>query len=344
MKWWHYVLFPFSLLFDLGTRIRNLVYDTGLIRSFRFDTNVIAVGNLSAGGTGKTPMVEYLIRFFQSKGFHVSTLSRGYGRKTAGFRMAGETDDASTVGDEPFMYFLKYPQIGVAVAAERDLAIPELLFHRPETEVILLDDAFQHRTIDPSAHLLLTTFERPFYEDIILPAGRLRESRKNADRADIIVVTKCPERLSEADQVRIRDRIARHSGAPVFFSAIAYEAPVSMFPGGPRLRERIIGISGISGSRSFNDYLRSAFDVRLLHNYSDHHRYTRQDVRDITNELDDQTTLIVTEKDMVKLRNFAQLKEFSCYYLPIRMKFLKNETLFQSMLESVLKNSVRQSD
>lgn len=337
MVWWQYFLFPFSILYDLLTRFRNYLYDRKIIKSFAFDTNVIAVGNLSVGGTGKTPMTAYLIHHFSTTGTNVATLSRGYGRSTSGFRMAGENDNASTLGDEPFMYHLKFPAIGVAVGEERDLAIAELLFHRPETELILLDDAYQHRVVSPSLNILMSDYQRPFYDDFLLPGGRLREQRKNASRADIIIISKCPTFLTEADQVKIQDRVKSYSRAPVFFTAIEYGEPLPIFQAGSSLQNRIVGISGIAGYKGFNDYLTRTFHVKLIHNYGDHHRYSRMDIKDIINELDEGTSLITTEKDRVKLCEFSQLMDFSCFYIPIEVKFLKNEALFLSMVESVVK-------
>jgi len=338
MPWFSWLLLPFTLIYESVTRFRNHLYNEGLLKSTQFETNVIAVGNLSVGGTGKTPMIEYLIRLTSDETNFVTTLSRGYGRKSFGFIMAGEEDDAGTIGDEPYMYHKKFGNaIGVAVCKNRDLAIPEILVHRPETTVILLDDAYQHRIVKPSLSILLTNFSKPFYNDFVLPVGRLREIRAGAKRADIIVVTKCPK-LSESEQVRIKYAISEYAPCPVFFSEIGYDHPKPIFNEQPPLKNRVVGISGIANPLPFNQYLKKNYSVKFTHNYRDHHRYTELDVQHMINELDDQTSLICTEKDAVKLEKFEKLSSHSVYYLPITTQFLREEALFQAMIKNSIKS------
>ncbi|MEQ8239413.1 MAG: tetraacyldisaccharide 4'-kinase [Cyclobacteriaceae bacterium] len=338
MPWFSWLLLPFALIYELVTRFRNYLYDKGVLKSTQFETNVISVGNLSVGGTGKTPLIEYLIRLISDETNHVTTLSRGYGRKTFGFIIAGENDDANSIGDEPYMYHKKFGNaIGVAVCKNRDLAIPEILIHRPETNVILLDDAYQHRIVKPSLSILLTNFSKPFYSDFVLPVGRLREIRAGAKRADIIVVTKCPT-LSESDQVKIKSAIHAYASCPVFFSEIGYDHPKPIFKDQPPLKNRVIGISGIAHPIPFNRYLQKNYSLKFTHNYRDHHRFTELDVQHIINELDDHTSLICTEKDAVKLEKFEILSNYSVYYLPITTQFLKEEALFQAMIKNSLKS------
>ncbi|MEQ8470506.1 MAG: tetraacyldisaccharide 4'-kinase [Marinoscillum sp.] len=345
MIWWQAIFFPFALLFDLITRIRNWMYKKGFRESTRFDANVIAVGNLAIGGTGKTPMIDYLIQYFSSKNLKVSTLSRGYGRETRGFRLADWGDSAATIGDEPYGYFLKYKgKVPVAVGAERDLAISELLLHQPDTTAVLLDDAFQHRRVTPTANIMLTTYQNPFYQDFLLPVGRLRESRKGADRADIIIVTKCPSFLAESDQVRMKTQIAQYSNAKVFFMSIEYLEPKPIFENQIPLHNRVVAISGMAQPQPFEQYISSKYQITLTHHYRDHYKYKTEDIRDITRELSSNVSLITTEKDMVKLRSFQELKEYSCFYIPIRMKFLKDETLFYSTLDSMLNYYAQESN
>lgn len=344
MYWWQLILFPFALLFALVTRIRNLLYDFQIKKSASFDANVIVVGNLAIGGTGKTPMVDYLVRYFHQKGWKVSTLSRGYGRKTHGFRLATAEDNASTIGDEPFMYKTKYgDQVPVAVGEERDLALAELIGLEPDTHVVILDDAFQHRRLVPSVAMMLTTFEHPFYEDYVLPSGRLREARAGAQRADVVIMTQCSEYMSEADRVRIRFEVGKYTDAKVYFMTTVYEELKPFFGQGD-LQRNVVGISGIANPQPFERYLKQNFGVRLTHHYRDHYRYRDSDIRDIVRELNADTSLVTTEKDMVKLRQFQALSKYSCFYLPIRMKFLKDEALFISDMESKLKNYADESN
>ncbi len=338
---WRILFLPLTLLYAGVVRLRNWMYDRNYRRTTRFDANVIGVGNLAIGGTGKTPMIDYLIRYYKAKDFRVSTLSRGYGRQTNGFRVATIQDTPDTIGDEPYMYWTKYlPEVHVAVAEERDLAIPQLLGFR-DHEVVLLDDSFQHRRVTPNFNLLLTTYEAPFYEDYMLPSGRLREPRHEAKRADALLVTKCPGFLAESDQVRIKHEMSVYSSAPVYFLTTEYLAPKPCFSNDMPLQSRVVLISGMANPAPFEKEIRSRYQVKLSHNYRDHYRYKSRDIKDIVMELDDQTSLITTEKDMVKLRQFPELSKFSCYFVPIQMKFLKDESLFQSQLDSVLKNYVQ---
>lgn len=343
MYWWQMILFPFGVLYDGLTRLRNLLYDRQVYSSTSFDANVVAVGNLAIGGTGKTPMVDFLIDYFLKKQRKVCTLSRGYGRTSYGFRRAGLSDNPDDLGDEPYMYFEKYRgEVAVFVGEDRDLAIVELLGEEPDMEVILLDDAFQHRKVTPSANLLMTTYDQPFYSDFLLPAGRLREARMGAARADIIVVSKCPADLSPDEQKEIRTRIGRYSEAGVFFMTIIYQAPVP-FPGVTSAgQSEVVAVSGLADAKSFDRYVQEHFQVKLSCHYRDHHRYTAEDVRNIVCKLDENTTLLTTEKDMVKLKQFKELQSYSCYYLPIHMKFLSDESLFLDQLESWLKKSANE--
>ena len=338
---WQILLFPITLLYAGVVKLRNWFYDIGLSRSTRFDANVIAVGNLAIGGTGKSPMVDYLIHHFLGKQFEVSTLSRGFGRQTYGFRIATNHDTADSIGDEPYMYWRKYGGIvKVGVAEDRELAIPQLLTGEGN-EVVLMDDGFQHRRVIPTISMVLTTFSNPFYDDYILPSGRLREHRAGVKRADFVIVTKCPEWLSEAEQVRIKDRIHEFTDAAVYFTSIEYLQPQPVFSNELMLSNRLVAISGMSDSAPFERKLRQNYNVLLSHSYRDHHRYNAQDIRDIVRELGDGISLMVTEKDMVKLKEFKTLEQFSCYYLPIKVKFLRDETLFLSQLDSMLKNYVQ---
>lgn len=333
------ILFPFAVLYDGVTSLRNRLYDRGVYHSNRFEANVVAVGNLAIGGTGKSPMIDYLIGYFQNRDFKVTTLSRGYGRKTYGFRRTTFADTPDTVGDEPYMYFRKYfGLLPVFVGEDRDLAISELLGHVPDTDVILLDDAFQHRKVVPSVHIVLTTYDHPFYEDYLLPAGRLRESREGAKRADFIIVTKCPANLNNVQRDEIRTKIARYSEAEVFFMTIVYDEPQPFFDTDKKLQSTVVGISGMANPQPFEAYLSRNYEVKLTHHYRDHYRYLQQDAKDIARELDETISLLTTEKDMVKLKYFSELKTHSCHYVPIRMKFLADEALFLSHLESYLKN------
>ncbi|MEO0552870.1 MAG: tetraacyldisaccharide 4'-kinase [Bacteroidota bacterium] len=336
------LLFPFTLLYDLITRFRNHLYNIGYKRSFSFETNVISVGNLTVGGTGKTPMVEYIIRALQEK-FKLATLSRGYGRKTKGFRIGGHDDTARTIGDEPFQILKKFSDVNVIVCEDRALAIPFILSEKPDTEVILLDDAYQHRSVKPDLNILLTDFNLPFYNDFILPSGRLRESRLGAKRADIIVITKCPDSISESQQKRIIDEVHKYnSEAEIFFTGIRY-GDFKSFGTDDQLKDKLIAFSGIAKPDLFVNYLKSHYNLTEHIGFKDHYEYTQKDVSKLVNKLDTGSSLVTTEKDMVKLikPEFEDLiKGASLFYLPIEAYFIKDGKRFDTLVRNpILKYS-----
>lgn len=342
MKFLKRLLFPFAVLYDAITRFRNHLFNIGHLKSFEFQTNVISVGNLTVGGTGKTPMVEYLIGLL-SENLHVATLSRGYGRKTKGFRVGNlNTTKVSDIGDEPFQYLLKYGNhVDVYVGEERAWAIPSILFEKPETEVILLDDAYQHRSVKPSLSILLTKYSNLFTDDFLLPLGRLRESRKGAGRADIIIVTKCPERT---DQVEICQKIDRYTKEqkPVFFTSVRYGNPVRFY--GMHQSEinksKFILISGIASADDFEDYCQQQFDVVDHLRFSDHHHYKIKDIDKIKSlSSNQQVIFLTTEKDFVKLREFEkELGDLPFYYLPIEIVFQNNKSEFDELVKKSIKS------
>jgi tetraacyldisaccharide 4'-kinase len=337
------VLYPFAILYDIITRLRNFLYDTGRRGSIQFEANVIGVGNLTVGGTGKTPHIEYLIRLLKER-YKVATLNRGYGRKTKGFLIANETSSASMLGDEPFQYYKKFgKEITVTVGEERALAIPYILMEREETNVILLDDAYQHRSVRPLLTILLSDFNRPFYEDVLLPAGRLRESRKGANRADIVIVSKCPDNLSDTQQSTIRKAISNYAkqGTPVFFTGINYGKPVSFCNKEIDIERRnIVLITGLANAKPITDYLNKSHKVSKHFEFPDHYNYKMNDIEtivsgfNILNENNDHV-LITTEKDMVKLIDSSfkrSLEGVPLFYIPIEIYFLKEKDKFDELV------------
>ena len=340
------LLFPFSLLYDLATRFRNHLFNIGYKRSFEFETNVIAVGNLSVGGTGKSPMIEYLVRLLKDK-CRVATLSRGYGRKTRGYRLAGETDTAATLGDEPFQFYRKFhPHIDVAVGEERALAIPFILAEGNGTEVILLDDAYQHRAVKPGVNILLTSYSKPFYEDHILPMGRLRESKKGAQRADIVVVTKCPEDLTGEVMDHVQQRIKIYNNnSPVFFTGVRYGQPVPVFD--PKeMTQHIYLFTGIANPHDLRQHLSHQYQLVGEKTFPDHHRYSVRDVQAVLREAQAmaqgrKVSLVTTEKDMVRLleKELADLLgDQLIFFIPIETYFLKDGRQFEELILKSIKS------
>jgi len=331
------LLLPFSWIFLVVVHVRNYLYDRGLKPSVKFELPVISVGNLSVGGTGKTPMVEHLIRILGGE-FHIATLSRGYGRSSKGIRIASATENPSSLGDEPFQFYKKFgDRITVAVGEERALAIPTILQEHPETEIILLDDAFQHRKVSPSLSILLSDYNRPFYKDVLLPAGRLREGRGGAARADVIVITKCPSGILDDEMMNIEKLVRLYAERPVFFTSIRYGNPLPFSTKLETPTQNVMLISGIANHKPLEDYVKQNYSLLKHLKFKDHHAYTDADVESIANEVDrnPQMSIITTEKDKVKLEmpEFqSTINTLPIFYLPIEIDFLKDGKDFDEIV------------
>ncbi len=308
------------------------MYDKKIIRSAAFNFPIICVGNLATGGTGKTPMTEYLIRLLQDN-FKTATLSRGYKRKTKGYAIADDSTTAVEIGDEPMQFHQKYKGIYVAVGEERVVAVPQLLHDRPDTEVIILDDAFQHRAINAGLNILLTDHSRVYPDDNLLPAGDLRDVKQSADRAQLIVVTKCPEAMTLAEKESIKRKIAPHAGQKLFFTAITYDRAYHIFNN--KLLEQpvnnVVLVCGIARPEKFIEYVKSKADHVEILQYPDHHIFTADNLKKIKETYDkvsavDETIIISTEKDAVRLQKFeSQLSDLPIYSLPMEHSFLFDE-------------------
>jgi tetraacyldisaccharide 4'-kinase len=339
------LLYPFASLYNLGTRFRNHLFDIGQKPSFTFDRVIISVGNLNVGGSGKTPMVEYLIQLLASR-YAVATLSRGYKRTTSGYRLAHQEDTALTIGDEPFQLYRKFKgRIKVVVGEDRVFAIPHILQDFPETKVIILDDAFQHRSVKPQLTVLVTEFSNPFYKDFVLPFGRLRESRSGARRADVVVVTKCNPNLSEDERTRMGSAILRYAGEkPVFFSSIQYGIPRSFGSSG-QLSKNVILVSGIARSASLRDFCDTHYSLLKHFEFPDHHLYTRQDLEMIEEFFKSQiqpASIITTEKDWARLSEPGlrpYCDRLPWFYVPIQQEFTEDGLKFDELVLSVIAKS-----
>ncbi|PRY15715.1 lipid-A-disaccharide kinase [Pontibacter ummariensis] len=339
VKYLQKLLWPFSLLYGGVTTARNFLYDKGIASSQQFELPVLAVGNLTVGGTGKTPHVEYLLRLLRS--YRLATLSRGYKRKSKGFILADERSTASLLGDEPFQYHRDFPGVAVAVAESRVEGIQQIRQRVPGVEVVVLDDAMQHRPVKPSLLLMLTDFNRPFYEDLVLPAGLLRETRQGASRADLVIVTKCPPALGQDQQEKISKRVKTYSkpGTPVFFSAFAYGAPVS-FGAEAQLSKRIVLVTGIANASSLFQYLHSqGYDILQHLAFPDHHDYSQEDLLQLMQLLTTSrfsgAALMTTRKDAVKLAGEALkdlTQELPFFYVPIEVQLLSGQHAFDELI------------
>jgi len=311
---------------------RNWLYDHRWLKSVRFDFPVISVGNLSAGGTGKSPHVEYLIQQLQYL-YQVATLSRGYGRKTHGYVEATDQSTAKEIGDEPWVFKNKFPETTVVVNEDRVMAMPRLLSEHPELDVVLLDDAYQHRGVRPGLSILLTEFGQPFMRDEVLPLGWLRERKNNYNRADVIIITKCPHNLTRAQADDLVAEINPFSYQRVFFTTVAYGGLYSLFDSREHLMPdkstTALMVTGIAKINDLQRYLESRFAKVYARTYNDHHRYDTLDMSHIrdtfTNLGDTQKIIVTTEKDAARLAPF--LPWLSENKLPIYVQAMQIEFL-----------------
>ena len=340
MKVLRFILFPFAILYDFVTRIRNFFFNTGIFHQTSFKTPVIVVGNLSVGGTGKTPQIEYLIRLLKNN-FKTAVLSRGYKRETKGFVLLNKNHLAIDVGDEPLQYFQKFKNIDVAVCVNRVKGITNLIKSNTP-EVILLDDAFQHRKVKGSFYILLTKFNDFFMDDFLLPMGRLRERREGAKRADVILVTKCPDDLTEESQKLIKQKLLKFN-KEVFFTSIFYAESVlgatEMLTSELKNFEVLL-ITGIANPAPLLNYLKS-LNVKFQHlKYADHHYFSDKEIEEVKNKFDTMQSskiILTTEKDYVRLVD--KIKNLS--YLPIETSFLNNDNkVFNRLINTHLKENV----
>lgn len=346
-------LYPFALIYGALVWLRNRLYDAKFFTSITFSIPVITVGNLSTGGTGKTPHVEYLIRLLQYR-YRVATMSRGYKRHTQGFLVADENSNALRIGDEPMQYHMKYPELVVSVAEERMIGIPALLQRRPDVDVVLLDDAYQHRSVKAGLTILITDYSRPFYKDHILPFGSLRESRGAYKRANIIILSKCPLDMGEAQATAIEALVKPQAYQQVFFTGIHYDKPYDLITNEAvnLAYKNIILVCGIARPEPLAAYLKSnAADVHTL-SYKDHHYFVTADLEEIKTTYENWNVpnkiIVTTEKDAARLHlHMNKLREWdiTIAVLPIAVTFLFNkgvvfdELVLKYVDETVAENS-----
>lgn len=312
MNFFRKLLFPFGFVYWVITYLRNVFYDFGILKSYTIPMKSIVVGNLSVGGTGKTPHIEYLIRLLSEK--KIATLSRGYGRKTEGFILADENVDASTIGDEPFQFYTKFPNISVAVEGNRTNGIQQLE-KLVNPDVVLLDDAFQHRKVKAGFYILLTDYSHLFSDDFILPFGNLREPSMGKKRADLIIVTKCPNDISDLAKETIKQKLKVE--VPVYFSHIVYDELVYNSTDKmelKRIEKPKLLIAGIANPTSFIDEVKTDGDEVLI--FSDHHEFSNQEIEQIKTKAQNRI-IITTEKDYMRLK--GRIDEDVLYFLPIKV-------------------------
>lgn len=326
------LLFPFSLIYALIIWIRNKFFDKGWIGSSSFNLPIIGVGNLSAGGTGKSPMVEFILSRFSPR-FKLAVLSRGYKRKTSGYALANEKSTALEIGDEPMQFYRKYPSVSIAVGEERIVAIPQLLHDKPETEAIILDDAFQHRYVTPGLNILLTDFNNLFTRDWFLPTGDLRDLPSSYKRADILIVSKCPPKLTALHARELEKEIHPLEKQELFFTSIEYGTPfhiVSKVPKQITSSTEALLVTGIANPKPLKKFLADHTSAYYELLYGDHHIFSIDDLKEIRKRFESITAedkmIITTEKDAMRLDKYKNdLTSYPVYVLPIEVKFLFGE-------------------
>ena len=309
-------LFFISPLYYMVSFIRNLLYDTSLLKTTKFNLPVIGIGNLAIGGTGKSPMTEYLINLLSNE-FDIATLSRGYGRKTNTFKIATKDSSHFDIGDEPLQFYNKYDNLIVSVDNNRVNGIKNLLQISTPPEVILLDDSYQHRKLIPGLSILLSDYSNPYYDDYILPFGDLREPRSSSKRADIVIVTKCPNNLSSSKKLDIKSKLQLKVSQKLFFSSVDYSKNV--FIGSKNVEfinfitQKFTLVTGLANSNHLVNYLsENKCDFNHL-KFKDHYNYKPKDLDNV----DFNVNILTTEKDYAKLVD--KFPKRNIYYLPIKV-------------------------
>lgn len=330
MKILRKILFPFSILYGIITAIRNFLFEKGWLESSSYAIPTVCVGNLSTGGTGKSPMIEFLIEFLQ-KEYNVAVLSRGYKRKTKGYKEVFINSTAEEVGDEPLQFKQKFPNCVVAVCADRREGIENL---KSKADIILLDDAFQHRKVKAKTTILLSTFNDLYVDDYMLPTGNLREYRSNAKRADFIVITKCPDHVPYAKLQEIEMRLKVQPHQKNYFSKIGYDTMIhgisEKLPLSYLNDKAFTLVTGIANPQPMVDFLKEKSFKFEHKKYADHHHFTSSEI----NDLQGKEIILTTEKDFVRLQ--PKLNKFAIYYLPIKTIILNQQEEF--FKESILKS------
>lgn len=332
LKSFRILFLPFSIIYWLIIWLRNFCYDKNIFRSSSFGLPVICVGNLSIGGTGKSPMVEFLVGVLRSR-FKIATLSRGYKRKTSGYALANETTSSLDIGDEPMLFHMKFPDVPVAVGEERIEAIPQLLHDKPGTQAIILDDAFQHRAIRAGLNILLTDCTNLFTRDFYLPAGDLRDIKSSYKRAHVIVVTKCRFDMDAEEAEKIRKEIRPLPHQQLFFASIQYGNPYHITNGSPfelNLKTEVLLVTGIANPQSLKKLLEEKSHTYYMMSFSDHYIFRIDDLKDIKKRFErieaSKKIILTTEKDAMRLMKFKnELADLPIYVIPIRHHFLFGE-------------------
>ena len=339
-----YLLYPLAFLYGVIASLRNFLYDSKILKPTDFDIPIISVGNITVGGTGKTPHAEYLIDLLR-KEFTIAFLSRGYKRKTKGFILSDQHSTISDIGDEPVQIKQKFPGITVAVCEKREKGIQKLLHNNASIDAIILDDAFQHRSVEPNINILLLDYTQPVFSDHLLPVGRLRESLKAFHRANFIIITKCPDEMKPIDQRVLKNKIDIRPYQNLFFTNIVY-GEISPAEKGTVLfnddlhHYTVLLVTGIGNPAPFKEYLEKQVGQIIHKKYPDHYAFKKDDLDEINTLFSQieakQKMIITTEKDLVRLRSVPDFPDDffrNIYYIPIEIRFLdRTKDLFNKRI------------
>jgi tetraacyldisaccharide 4'-kinase len=338
-KQFGFILFPLSLLYGITVAIRNHLFNSRVLKQGEFDLPIISIGNITAGGTGKTPHVEYLVKLLHEK-FKVAVLSRGYRRKTKEFIIASSKSSVSEIGDEPKQVKQKYNDLKVAVSRKRVDGVKNLLAKYPDLDTIILDDAYQHRYINPGLSILLVDYTNPVFSDYLLPYGNLRESTRELRRAQIVIVTKTPENIKPIEKKIFSEELSLYPYQYLYFTTFSYNEPQPVFKKSnhditfdliKKNHVPILAVTGIANAKPLLAHLRKYSKKIQEFHFPDHHNYTKNDLEKIRARYQKipgkEKIIITTEKDAVRFREMKNIDDIimdSMYFIPIEVKFLEN--------------------
>ena len=333
MKHLRLLLFPFALIYGLIVFVRHQLYDLGVLTSTKFDLPLICVGNLSFGGTGKSPLIAAIVNQLSTE-YNMASLSRGYKRSTRGFRLVEVTDSVSSVGDEPLQFKSTFnTQLTVAVCENRVQGVLNLLKLKPKTELVLLDDAFQHRKINPGLSILLTTYKDLYVDDELLPVGNLRDAKYAANRAEIIIVTKCPQNLSVNEQELISKKLKLKTKQSLYFSTIKYSELIYSIKSELKLSDLndFILVTGIANPKPLIEFLKSQGKKFKHHEFADHHNFNLAEIDHLKSY---KKPILTTTKDFMRLK--SNFDDKSLYHLPIQSQIIQKEKAFYDELRQFI--------
>lgn len=331
MKW----LYPLGILYGLGLHLRNQLYNKGFFNSEKSPVFSVCVGNLALGGTGKTPMTEYLIHLFQSNNVKIAVLSRGYKRHTEGFLQANENSSSNDLGDEAYQIYSKFPEVKVFVNEKRVEGVKRIYGENPEIELILLDDAFQHRAISANRNILITRYDKLYSSDFYIPAGTLRDHLIRADDADVVVVSNCPENLNVSLKNEVTGKLKLKNNQKLFYSGLSYEEPYDLFNRDIQnpIVECIV-VTGIANPVRFVKYIENEYNLVKHYKYADHYDFIENDVRTWLSKISEMNNacIFTTEKDASRLLKYKDLlMNTLVIVVPIKIHFFGDEKRFDTM-------------